>query len=186
MMYSERKAAQVAVWLLRQDGGRMPHLKLIKLMYLADRQSMADTGFPITFDRVVSMPHGPVLSMTLSYINGDVESGVDGWEAWVNDRENHEVALRDRPANADALDELSEADIEALERVWARFGRMTKWQLRDYTHEHCPEWVDPQGSMLPIATEQIFQALGYTANDARRAAQRVDEQDRVDRIFAAL
>lgn len=185
-MYSERKAAQVAVWLLRQAGGRLPHLKLIKLMYLADRQSMADTGFPITFDRVVAMPHGPVLSMTLNYINGDVESGDDGWEAWISDREDHEVALRARAANADALDELSAADLEALERVWNQFGHMTKWQLRDYTHQHCPEWLDPQGSMLPITTEQIFRALGYSVTDARRAAQRVDEQDRVDRIFAAL
>ena len=85
-MYSERKAAQVAAWFLREAGGRLSHLKLIKLMYLADRQAMADTGYPITFDRVVAMPHGPVLSMTLNLINGDIESRDDGWEAWIGDR----------------------------------------------------------------------------------------------------
>jgi uncharacterized phage-associated protein len=185
-MYSERKAAQVAVWFLRQGNGRLPHLKLIKLMYLADRHSMVETGFPITFDRVVSMPHGPVLSMTLNYINGDIESGPDGWEAWISDREDHEVAPRERSADAQSLDELSPADIDILANVWATFGRMNKWQLRDYTHDHCPEWVDPQGSMTPISTEQIFIALGYSANDAKRAARRVDEQDHIERVFAAL
>jgi uncharacterized phage-associated protein len=185
-MYSERKAAQVAVWFLRQGNGRLSHLKLIKLMYLADRQSMAESGFPITFDRVVSMPHGPVLSMTLNYINGDIESGADGWEAWISDREDHEVALRERPADAEALDELSPAEIDTLTKIWAKFGRMNKWQLRDYTHEHCSEWVDPQGSMVPISTEQIFLALGYSATDAKRAARRVDEQDQIERVFATL
>lgn len=28
------------------ENGRMPHLKLTKLMYLADREAMAEFGFP--------------------------------------------------------------------------------------------------------------------------------------------
>lgn len=185
-MYSERKAAQMATWFIRQAGGRLSHLKLMKLMYLADRQAMADTGYPITFDRVVAMPHGPVLSMTLNLINGDTESLDDGWEAWIGDRADHEVALRDRPASGSALDELSVADIGSLERVWMDFGHMTKWQLRDYTHQHCPEWKDPQGSAHPIPHQSIFEALGYPVPEARRLAGSIEEEARVDRLFAAM
>ena len=36
----------------------MPHLKLMKLMYLADREAVRTCGFPITGDRFVSMPQG--------------------------------------------------------------------------------------------------------------------------------
>ena len=42
-MFNERKAAQIAAWLLRQAKGNMRHLKLIKLMYLVERQRFAST-----------------------------------------------------------------------------------------------------------------------------------------------
>ena len=76
-MFNERKAAQAAAWFLRQQGGRMPHLKLVKLMYLADRQSLDEHGFPITGVLAVSMPHGPVLSMTLNVVKCHVAAGAD-------------------------------------------------------------------------------------------------------------
>lgn len=36
-MFNVRKSAQVATWFLRQGSGHMPHLKLMRLMYLAGR-----------------------------------------------------------------------------------------------------------------------------------------------------
>lgn len=185
-MYNERKAAQIAAWFLRQQGGRMPHLKLIKLMYLADRQALAEHGFPLSGDSVVAMPHGPVLSLTLNYINGDLESGEDGWEAWISDRENYEVALRERPQGHDKLDELSPADVDILTGVWKRFGGMTKFQISDYTHDHCPEWQDPQGSSFPIPFSRIFEALGRNPDEAKWLEQRITEQTQIDRLFASL
>ena len=47
-MFNEQKAAQIAAWFLGKAGGTMPHLKLMKLMYLAERESMAKHGFPMT------------------------------------------------------------------------------------------------------------------------------------------
>ncbi len=182
-MFNERKAAQVAAWFLRQQGGKMPHLKLLKLMYLADREAMKEYGFPITGDKVVAMPHGPVLSMTLNFINGDVESVDDGWEAWISDRENHEVAIRDRQ---DALDELSKAELDVLAKVWKTFGKMSKWEIRDYTHKHCPEWVDPQGSSQPISYKRIFEALGKSNEEASALAENIEAQQGIDRVFSAL
>ena len=38
------------------------YIKLIKLLYLADRAALIETGSPITGDRYVSMKFGPVLS----------------------------------------------------------------------------------------------------------------------------
>ena len=185
-MFNERKAAQVAAWFLLQQGRRMPHLKLIKLMYLADRESMAECGFPITGDQVVAMPHGPVLSMTLNFINGDVESGEDGWEAWISDREDHEVAVRDRPHGREVLDELSVSDVDIMKKVWKRFGKMTKWEIRDYSHQHCPEWEDPQGSSRPIPYQRIFEALGRSPEEAVKLSEHIEEQHQIDRVFNTL
>src|SRR5688572_14417051 len=60
-----------AVLLQAAPGERMSYMRLLKLLYLADRRMMRETGSPITFDRVVAMKHGPVLSETYSLIKGE-------------------------------------------------------------------------------------------------------------------
>jgi uncharacterized phage-associated protein len=187
-MFNERKAAQVAVWLLRQNQGRMPHLKLIKLMYLAEREAMNRYGFPMTGDDFVAMKHGPVPTWTLDYVNGLEESGPDGWDSWISDKADHEVALRERAAKSDVLDELSRADEDVLAGVWKRFGAMGKYQIRDYTHDskNCPEWIDPEGSSKPIPFRRIFEALGRAPDEAAFLAARIEEQRQIDKVFASI
>lgn len=186
-MFNERKVAQMAVLLLRKEGDRMPHLKLMKLLYLADRKSMELYGFPISGDRVVAMPHGPVLSMTLNLSNGDVESLAGGWESLISDREGHEISLKCTGAiSCDDLDELSQANISVLESVWAEFGHMTQWEIRDHTHAHCPEWTDPNGSSFPISYEKIFRALGKPEKIAKELSTRIRDERSLDTLFASL
>jgi len=49
--FNERKATEAASVLLRLRGGQMSHLKLIKLLYLADREALDRWSVPITHDR---------------------------------------------------------------------------------------------------------------------------------------
>jgi uncharacterized phage-associated protein len=186
-MFNERKVAQMAAFLLRKEGDKMPHLKLMKLLYLADRKSMELYGLPISGDRIVAMPHGPVLSMTLNLSNGDVESVAGGWESLIADRAGHEISLK--RANAitrEDMDELSQADINVLEAVWGQFGHMTRWEIRDYTHEHCSEWTDPKGSSFPISYERIFRALGKPEKIAKELSSRIRDERTLDTLFASL
>lgn len=183
-MFNERKVAQMAAFLLDRRGGRMAHLKLMKLLYLADRESMARFGAPISGDHIVAMPHGPVLSMTLNYMDGDVESSPGGWEDWISDKDDHEVSLR-KPVTREGLDELSDADVDTLEAAWNQFGGMSRWEIRDYTHT-LPEWQDPKGSSLPIPYQKVFHALGRTFPEAEELASRIEAERSLDRLFAAL
>jgi len=186
-MFNERKAAQVAAWFLRQSNGSMAHLKLIKLMYLAERRAMDKHGSLITGDRFVSMDQGPVPSLTLSYLNGEKRNGPDGWDKWISDKADHQVALMDRAKSA-LLDELSVAETEVLSTVWQRFGRMSKWDLVDYLHDakNCREWKDPDGSSVPISYDQIFEALGREPDEAAVLAERIEEQRRIDKVLASI
>jgi uncharacterized phage-associated protein len=184
-MFNERKVAQMAAYLISKEGERMSHLKLMKLLYLADREAMGQFGVPLSGDRIVSMPHGPVLSMTLNLMDGDTESAENGWEAWISDKENHELSVV-RPVARVELNELSAADVDVLDTVWAKFGHMTKYQIRDYTHTHCPEWKDPHGSSMPIDYEDVFVALGRTHDQAVELAAHIEAERSIDRLFAAL
>lgn len=184
LTFNEHKVAQMAAYLLQKPGGRMPHLKLMKLMYLADREAYDRLGRPISGDRAVSMPHGPVLSQTLNLMDGDVESAPDGWCHWISDKENNELSLN-RAVDRTALGELSDAEIEILDHVYAKYGHMGKWQIRDFSHT-LPEWADPQGSSLPISTQDIFKALGKGAEAITGMVARLDEDRAIDAFFASL
>lgn len=63
-LFNEKKAAQAAAFFLFQAGQPVSVLKLTKLLYLAERRSFERHGSPMIGDRLVSMPHGPVLSVT--------------------------------------------------------------------------------------------------------------------------
>ena len=185
-MHNEQKVAQMAAYLIRKDGERMAHLKLMKLLYLSDREAMSRYGFPMSGDSVVAMPHGPVLSQTLNLMDGDVESQPGGWEAWISDKENHEVSLRNSAFAFEELDQLSRADIEVLDAIWQQFGHMGKYEIRDYTHNHCSEWHDPKGSSHPIPLHNIFTALGRSHEEAITLAENIEAERSVDRLFASL
>lgn len=185
-MYNEQKSAQIAAWFLAQAGGAMAHLKLMKLMYLADREAMRTSGFPMTGDRFVSMPHGPVLSNTLSHINDEAFSSDGGWDSWISDKANHEVGLL-RPISAEALDQLSRADLSVLEAIWRKFGHMHKYTIRDYTHDprNCPEWQDPNGSSNPIAYKTVFEALGFNSAQSAHMEAEIEAQNAIAQALAA-
>lgn len=163
----------------------MSHLKLMKLLYLADREAVRASGRPISGDRLVSMPHGPVLSQTLNLMDGDVESGPGGWEQWISDKENHELSLR-VSLSLDALDELAPAERDVLVQVWQQFGHMGKWEIRDWTHRNCAEWIDPKGSSLPIPFQKLAQAVGFNEEAAAELDAQNQSEQEIDRLFATL
>lgn len=189
-MFNERKVAQMATFFLRKESNaHMPHLKLMKLLYLSDREAIKTYGMPISGDLYVSMPHGPVLSKTLNLMDGDIESLEGGWESWISDKENHEVAARTVMTNKD-LDELSFAELEILEIVWGEFGWMDKWTIRDWTHMNCPEWRNPNGSSISLDFGDIVMALEKSnLLDKETAAQIISTyklaQD-IDNLFASI
>lgn len=184
-MFNEERVAQMAAFLLSKQGGRMPYLKLMKLLYLSDREAMSRFGESISGDRMVSMPHGPVLSQTLNLIKGGSEQP-DGWEQWISGEANYEVATRHPKAERDDFDLLSDIEVEILTRTWNDFGHMDQWALVNYTHDNCSEWCDPNGSSYPISEETLFLAVGKTPEMATIMAQHLREQRQLGEITNGL
>jgi hypothetical protein len=101
----------------------------------------------------------------------------------MSDRANHDIALH-RDFERSDLDQLSDADIEVLEAVWKEFGHMDQWQLSDYTHKHCHEWKNPDGSVLPIDVQEVLQHLGWDPLAAAASARAIQTEHDLDRVFA--
>lgn len=175
----------MSAFFARKQGGTINILKLQKLLYLADRESMRQFGAPISFDNLVSLDHGPVLSRTLNLMNGGCGDRASGahWEEWISDRSNYDLHLK-RDFSRGDLDQLSDADLDVMESVWSHFGHMDKWTLRDYTHQNCPEWQNPNGSALPITDESVFLALGVPPEQAVELGRQVNFERQMDALLA--
>ena len=180
--FNPRKAAQVAAYFALAQGGTVNVLKLVKLLYLADRRFMEKYDSPILNDRLVSMPHGPVNSITLSYLDGCLEDGKSLWDEFISDRANHDIGLTNEAMSHDDLDEISQAEMDVLAEIWGEFGSMTPYQIRDYTHENCLEWEDPKGSSNPIPYARVFKFLGK--KDGEALAGRVQSEWMLDEMLA--
>jgi uncharacterized phage-associated protein len=178
--YNIRKAAQVTTFFAIKQGGAIEVLKVAKLLYLADREFLSRYNFPILFDCFVSMPHGPVTSMTLNYING-MEERRDHWEDFVVGRAGNKVGVSRQDMSFDELDELSDAEVHVLEATWDQFGHMSSWAVRNYTHANCPEWEDPHGSSNPIPYERVLKFL-HKENSAE-IADEIESQRSLDKFL---
>jgi len=174
--FNERKATEAAARLLKLRGGRMSYMKLIKLLYLVDREALLRWGEPVTTDRYVSMDRGPVVSRIYSLINEGAPPGVESvWEKHISPPENYEVFLRREPEPS----ELSPAEEALIDGVFLKFGRMSRWELVDYCHE-LPEWKNPEGSALPIDTSDILRASGKSREEIGEIEGELEELAAID------
>ncbi|NWC28433.1 SocA family protein [Pseudomonas tolaasii] len=164
----------MAAFFLCCRGGTMSYLKLMKLLYLADREAINRFNRPISDDNMVSMTHGPVLSRTLDLMKQKIPS--DDWSQWITVPTAFDVSLKRALHEWDELDELSVADLNVLEDIWKKFGHMDRFQLRDYTHDNLPEWKDPGRSSQPIETSDLLEALGRNKHQAIEQASAIRER----------
>jgi uncharacterized phage-associated protein len=160
MRFNEEKATQTAAYLLRKAGGTMSYLKLIKLLYLVDREALLRWGRPVTTDRFVSMPHGPVVSGIYDLISVGPDQCCSTWHQHIERCAQYDVRL----ATDIGVDELSAAEENLLDEIYAVHGSKSKWTLRDETHD-LPEWRNPNGSSIPIEFEDVLRVNGQSEAD---------------------
>ena len=186
MAYEARRAAETIAYLLLKNGKRsMDKLKLIKLVYLADRESLRRIGHPIQSEARCSLPHGPVNSLTLDCLNGKFPSASDatGWAEILTPPDGHKVGLADKTITPDDLGELSRSDMEVLDSIWGKFGKMSSTDLVDWTHDpkNVPEWEDPGRSSKPITLLSILKAVDF--ENPEEHLEFLQECEAIDDIF---
>jgi len=151
--FSEAKTAQVAAFFLRLHGGRMHYLKLLKLLYIADREALLRWGCPITMDRYVSMDNGPVPSTAYRLVVEDIPK--PNWRRYISPPVgDYEVELTPTVAPTGLLSRAEEA---LIGEVFDLFGRWNRWRIVEHVHTF-PEWRNPDGSSIPISLRDILEA----------------------------
>jgi hypothetical protein len=154
------KVMQAAGVLLRvEPSHRLSRLRLLKYLYIADRESLQQRARPITGDNAVAMDHGPVLTTTYEMIKGSDFCSPE-WDQYFG-AEGRDVLLRKDPG----LGKLTRYEIQKLQDVSHRFVDQDDYAVADYTHSF-PEWLKnkpPKGSRRDIPVEDLLAATGLTA-----------------------
>ena len=179
LLFNEAKATQAAARLLTLRGGTMSYVKLIKLLYLADRDALIRWGRPITADRYVSMDNGPVLSRIYDLIRDEPPpNSFRMWRKFISDPEDYEVRLLGDPGSG----ELSRPEQELIDEVFAQHGRQNRWTVVNYTRS-LPEWTHPDGGALPIEYRDILRAGHKTEEEISAVEEALESAALVERIL---
>lgn len=179
-MFKPRVATAVASYFLERSPEHLLNdIKLMKLMYLAERESLEKFTSTITGSRLVSMRHGPVLSDAYKIMRDDTPNSF--WRAHVRylPYSSGEVSENSfkllKPVDAALY--LSEGQMEILADVWEKFGVEEKWKLRHLTHMF-PEWnaeAEASNTSIEMPLSDVFsKGLGYDDAEALEMQKEIE------------
>lgn len=171
-------------------------LKAAKLLYFADKAHLLKHGRPILGDVYFCLPYGPVPSLALNEMN----DAIDAPEVEDPDRKMFLKVLKVRkPFFGQPVfqsrrkfnrDIFSESELDALQEVTERYGRMTAGQLVNLTHDE-PTWVISNQNRHPegrasIPYDLFFRGQPDSAQEILRVLRLEQEEAReLDQLFAA-
>lgn len=177
------KAVQAASAILRRQGGRMSRLRLVKLLYIANRKMLQQHGRPIFVAKAVAMKHGPVHSEVYDLVNGR-RMDEERWSRHIRNLDSKTAELHDDPG----IGLLSVAEVDALNEAVDDFAKCDDWDVVDLTHQF-PEWKDNfpnpmESTSRPIPIRQILAAVGRD-DDAPDIIQDIADDAEFDRLFSS-
>ena len=179
--YQAEKTRQAAAVLFKAlNRSTLGRMQLLKLLYIADRESIRESGSPITGDRPVAMDFGPVLSATYNCIKGEGEAA-GAWGASFRNLNSRLLRLTHDPGTR----LLSSFEVQKLQDVANLYGHLTGPQLSEITHEF-EEWLrnaPHPGSAHPISDRERLEAVGLGAHADEILSEAV-EYARVSAVIA--
>jgi uncharacterized phage-associated protein len=181
--FNYERSLEAAACLLRLHGGSMNYMRLIKLLYIAERELLAETATPLTGDCYKAMDNGPVLSTVYDHIMEKHWTNPD-WHTYVKKIPNFKVTLAKDPGG----DHLPKIVTDKLVQVTEKHKDKNHWDLVKLTHEF-PEWIKnkpAQGSSNLIPLEDILEAMGEGPETLNAIMEDELERQRMNQLFDEL
>lgn len=194
-MFDERKAAHMAGYLLLKAGeGGLECIKLMKLMYIADRIALEKIGFSISSDVYASGHRGLVLSHVYGLMKGEAPDGArSDWSKVIRRLPGKEGGAGTPCLGLysgimlDDLDQLSPFDCELMDGVWEEHGGKGTESLVRLTCGFA-EWESPAdpSQHKEITLESIFKAVGHSDEMVSELLKAAEEQEELDAFLASM
>lgn len=146
-MFDLGRSMSAVFYILRHVDGPVDYKKLLKLLYIADRESLFGSGCTITEDDPMVMPRGPVLKNLYTLFTEEDAPNRDVFTTFFDVEDG---AIRIKKDFTYAW--LSRFTERILNDICSRYGTATWQELSDMTHS-LPEW----GSGT-LSWEQVIEA----------------------------
>jgi hypothetical protein len=172
-----KKSTQAVARLIEKSGGPIDYLRLVKLIYLADRESIISRGVPIVGGRYHSMKKGPTISEIMDFVG---TRGAPDWKKTISPRFGNELRLLSVPDYG----AISKSEMEILDRTVAEHLNKTTEELVEWCHKNCPEYEDvSSGQRKPIAVESILKGARKSAKQIQKLVQEAKEVEEMDELL---
>ncbi|HET6883028.1 MAG TPA: Panacea domain-containing protein [Pirellulales bacterium] len=154
--FDKLKTMQAVAFLLRREPARrMNFMRLLTVLYFAEREILAESGKPLTGSHVVSTRRGPVLADVLALIQSQ-HIATPEWSKFFS-RDRYQIVMTDDPG----VTHLSRFVASKLEDVAKRYEDLDEWAMAE---EACKlaEWQrnEPGDSVPEIPLLHILEAVG--------------------------
>lgn len=179
-MFNEEKTTALACYLL--DETKIEYLKLIKMMYIADRKMLELHNKLITGDTFVNMRLGPVPINTYGLIREEKEithfnkqikqdrknsSYCSIWSTWSDHIkvDEYAISVKEKPHYENIL---VETEMKVIDEIKEKYKNYSSADLVSLLHnkDFCPEWVDPEpNSISPLSITRIMRSLNKTQEE---------------------
>lgn len=180
--FNETKTTQIAALFIKKHGGTLNYTKLIKLLYLTDREALSRWERPLTGDSYVSMRNGPVLSQTYELINYPSILGIESyWHKFIS-KSAYDVSLENEPD----IDQLSTKEMNLINEIYEKYKDKTWGQMIDICHDCCHEWEHPGDTSIPIRIEDILKELKKTEKEIELIEEEVSNLRYFDLIMPSI
>jgi len=157
--FNKEKTIQACALLMKEDPQcKKDKIRLVKLLYMADRESLKEFGDPITDDEIYAMPEGPAGTNTVDQLGKGAE-----WREYIQTKGEHGLELVQDPGR----DLLSEVEFNKLKEIAQDHKDDRTWEIVESTHQF-EEYVkndphhDPEKDSKPIPFEDILESLGLS------------------------
>jgi uncharacterized phage-associated protein len=176
------KAIQAVGVLLRREEKRASRLRILKLLYIADRTSLEKTGSLMLASKYVAMKHGPLHSEVLDLINSN-HLAEAAWSRHFRNIGRDVVLEGDEPD----VGKLSRYEVRLLNAVVDARANQNDWEIVDETHQFAewkkcyPDQTVTTSCQIPIS--DLIEATGRGA-DKESILQDLGDTDAFNEFFA--
>lgn len=173
-----KKTIQAATLLAEGEPGSMiSRMRLLKLLYIADRESLGEIGRTISDDAHAALKKGPILSDFYDVIKGETTQSSEFNKFFKSE------GYRLRLLKSAGLGHLNKFEIRKLKDISQRFQYVDDEDLSELTHGFA-EWeknVPKSNSSRPISRHDILEAIGK-----KDATESVHKREQNKRAVTAL
>jgi uncharacterized phage-associated protein len=184
-IFCHQKATQALNFFAHKSGDRANKLKVLKLVFFADRHHFRTHGRPVIGDSYYALKFGPVAS--------GVKDIVEHSPLGLSREERHYAEASIRPEDdkvywfralaATDTSVFSKSDLESLEWAWQNFGGVHLFKLAELTHLY-PEWKRHETALQQFSLKEMSYADFLDDPDEDPFFDRMDAMRKADILEA--